>query len=507
VDKSLGFSIRVPKDWSFAARAKERYIVGTFTCDRDLESIKAKDYREREWHRPMMQIIAFTPENVKAVEENREEALDGVITIVTKRNPYKDFKEYIKRTINGFYFGDEKDDTISKVPCTHLDIIMEQNRPPLRRVACIYHLDDVDIAVFFEIMEEWYPKYERLFNQAFRSFRTVRREIVESAAPEVSKAKTMTREDFIKSKTASLPEGWYHDLTKEHLVISHADKSYTEKVGKFADAIRKVIDKQFKSKGVMKDDEEDEKARMPVLRVCQDRGEYTGFMRGSSTGSFNSDSMEVVVFDGTREGLDIEWMYSEIGQGIFQQYFFDQFKLALPDPWYYYGMSHYYGCFKAKGSRCTYTDNMWITERYLEWLREADRRGECKTLKKLMECNSRNIQSRNDVTKVGTLVSFLNSREGRRKPWRGILDTYLDNFRSAYDELFSKRKKQIKDKTEADKEATEEEEEEGDEEEELKSIIEDFPKEVRKKAFELTFGEWTDEDWERLEKAWHEYTF
>jgi hypothetical protein len=510
-DATLGFSIKTPKDWSFAASQEdERYIVGTFMADRDLMTKKAKDWREMTGHRPRMRIIAFTPENVKeAAESEREtEAFGTTITYVTKRNPYKDFKEFTKRTTTGFDFGDEKDSTISKVPCTMMDIIMEQARPPLRRVACIYHLDDVDVAVYFEIMEEWYPKYKSLFSKAFRTFKIIDRKAVDPEASKKSRLKPMSKADFVKSKTARLPEGWYHKVTKGHLVISHADEKYTSKVSGFADAIRKVIEKEFKTVGSKKDKSKQDDFRMPVLRVCKDRGEYMGFVSGTGNRSFNPQSKEVVVYDGTKEGLDIEFDYSIIGRGILTQFLNENFGLAWPDSWYLDGLRFHYGCFKAKGKGCTYTDNAWITERYVEWLREAERKGEVKNLKKLMECNSRGIQSNEEWAKVGTLVSFLKSKQGNRKPYKGLMATYLTNFKAAYEELGGKKKDKLKDMA---KKASEDEEDDEDAEEErrgkLKSTLENFPKEVRKRAFEATFGSWGDKDWDRLEKAWKDWAF
>lgn len=500
VDKTLGFSIRVPQDWNFVASPdNERYIVATFISERLLTTKKAKEWKERGANRPEMRIIAFTPENVSLADtkEKKEELFGKKITVMTQSNPYKDFKEYLKRTLKGYYPTEDITSKVGKVTCTQFDAIMEQHRPPLRRVCCIYHLEDIDIAVYFEVMEEWYPKYKSLFDKAFKSFKTVKRELEDAVAGEGSSTKPVTRKDFIHSKTANLPEGWWYDVSKSHLVISHADKKYSGKISSFSDAIRKAIEKDLAGKKTKGSSSKKEKAEMPIIRICNSVGEYNAYC-DTSKGfeAYNPETQEVIVYDGTREGYDIDWAFSKIGNGIFLQYLYDEFRFAQPDTWFTFGNRFYYSNFKGKGSSCKFVPNTYVSE----LLRKAERNGECKTLKALLDSKGRGIQGNEDYWKVGSLVSFLKSRAGNKKPWKGILNLYLNNFRSAYSELDKKTGKDIddvgetKDKDEAKKKAKE-----------VTTRITEFSKEVRKKAFEATFGNWDETDWERLEKAWKDW--
>lgn len=493
VDKTLGFSIKFPKEWSFVvSHESEKYIVGTFIAKDWLDKKVIKDRKEFASHRPEMRIIAFTPENVETGRETeKEQELFGrKIVVTTQSNPYKDFKEYIKRTINGFYFGDEEEDKIGGVPCTMLDVVWEQNRPPLRRVCCIYHLEDVDIAVYFDIMEEYYGDYISLFRRAFKSFKTVERELVD-AAEGADAGVPLTRKAWVESKSTGLPEGWWAKESKSHLIISHTGKKYTDKVAKFCDAIRKQITKEFARKGAAK---KEESIRLPIVRVCGSVGEFNAFIDTvSADNGFNAKTGEVVVYDGTKEGFQIEWVYSRLGGAILFQFLNDEFKLIQPDPWYSSGLSYYYRCFKGKGSSVKYVHDTAIADR----MRQAEKSGNCKTLKRLLDPKGRGIQSNEDYWKVGNMVCFLRSKEGKRKPWKGTLERYLSNFRIQFEMMSKDTETKIN-----DLEETTEAEEAKKKTKRLTNRITDLAKDVRMKTYEETFGEWDDRDWEKFEKAY-----
>ncbi len=495
-DKEIGFSIRVPKDWTYVGSPEnERYIVGKFISNRDLWSRGAGAYRMG--HRSEMRIIAFTPENKEMTEQEVEGAtvLGKTLKYSVPNNPYRDFKEYVKRNTSGFYFGDEKEAVVKKVPCTYLDVMMEQARPPLRQIACIYHLGDVDVAVYFEVMEEFASDYEGLFRSAFKSFKRVKREAKAAGAG----AKPLTRKDFIKLKTKDLGSDWIWKETKSHLVISHADRKYTDKIAKFADAIRKVIAKEFKANKK----EKKESVALPIIRICGSPDEFSAYLSNSGgMRFFNDETREVVVYDGTKEGYSVDWTYSRLGRGICQQFVNDQFDFILPADWYYLGMSYYYSCFKGKGSSCKYVRDTSDTE----YLRRFVRQGECSKLKDLLDPDSKGIASYADFFKAGTLYCFLKSREGKRKPWKGVSEAYLQNFMDAYWEVTEQLKSDLDDPDFSDEEDEGEEDEEEGEKKKSRTIrFSSIGKDVRKKAFEETFAGWSDSDWNKLEKAWEDW--
>jgi hypothetical protein len=348
-------------------------------------------------------------------------------------------------------------------------------------------------------MEEYFDQYESLFKSAFKSFRKIRRDVVVDVSSGEKSTDKMTREAFIESKTANLPSDWEWDVSKEHLVITHTDKKYTEKVAQFADSIRTVIAKEFEDKKGRGSKKEDEPAEMPIIRICASVGEFNSYCDNTSGfNSWNPQSKEVVVYDGTREGYPVEWVYSRIGAGIYWQYMGEQFSWVEPADWFMYGMGYYYSCFQKKGSSCRYVkDTSWEANT----LREALRDGNIQDFRTMLSPSSKGIRSYNDYLQMGTLVCFLKSREGSKKPWKGAIDTYMESFKSAYAEVSDGLKDDPGGEEEKEGEA-------GESAPKPRSVfenLEEVRKNVRQKAFDATFGEWDDKDWDKLQKAWADW--
>jgi len=502
-DTIFGFSIRVPKDWNYTiSQEGERYIVAKYDKKRAVEIKKDKDYMGYT-HRPSLRILAFTSENTK-VQDNIKKEND--VTYVSPQNPFRNFKEYTKQFARGFYFGEEKEAKVNGIPCTYLDVIMEQATVPTRWVACIYHLEDVDIAVYYEILEEYHSDYKNMLSGSMKSLKKIKRE--KKADSPAIYAKPQTREEFIKSKTDKLSDGWWHMASKEHLLISHASRKYTAKIASFADAIRKVIDKDTKKLLSLKKGSKKKSVALPIIRVCASQAEYSSY-NDSSGGvqSFNAETREVVVYDGTREGYNIDWVYSRISSGIYAQYAGEIFSGSYslqPDYWYILGMSYYYSNFKGKGASLKFKPD----ERDKEMLRRSLREGGCSSLKSILNPNSKStmLSSYGNYLKAGAFVCFLKSRDGNRKPWKGTLSRYMNN----YNTYASKAKKDL-DKTiseTAKKVATDDEEEEDEDDEEREKAIKELNerrKDMRAMIFNETFLNWTDTEWKRMEKAWEKW--
>jgi len=489
-DKNLGFSIRVPKNWEFVASTdSERYLTATFTTDKPLRTKKAKSWQELAQHYPLMRIIAFTPQNASIEESDAGEAkvFGKTVQYIKVQNPFRDFREYLKGTIKGYYLGEERKGKVKGVPCTFIDVYYHEHRPPLRRTACVYHLGDVDIVVFLEVMEEWYPRYESFCKKLFGSFKREKRET--ASAELLAGSSVSTREDFIKLKTENLPDGWSHEVTKRHLVISKANKKFTAKVVRFADAIRDRIEKDFLNKGSMHQLKRDRnKVELPVIRILDGCDAFKAVI-DTSRGyhSYDSKTGDVVIFDGTRQGWTLDRLLSIMARGILIQFVAKEFDQVRPDEWYVSGMAFYYKNFKLRGSTCKFT----MDPSYSVKLRDAVRNQSCSTFKTLMRPEGAGVSSTENYWKVGTLVCFLKSKKGNRKPWKNLLDHYLENFVGAYNSLNSAEEYDFYLES-RDGGST-------------KGMLKEFKKQVKQRAFESTFGDWTDSDWEKLEKAWEDW--
>ena len=490
-DREFGFAIRPPKDWGHVApRGGERYLVASFVMKNRLQTSKMKNCKDFNFHRPLMNIVVFT-------EANRSFGAGSKIT-------YKDFEEYTRGTTSGFYFGDTKESKIRGLSCSQIDIVMEQCRPPLRRRACVYHLDEADVVVYFEIMEDHFDKYERFFDKVFRSFKTVKKDNRAQARTEPDDAKPKTRKEYIRSKTEHLPKDWKWKASKSHLVISHTDKKVTDKVLKFADAMRKKISDELNTKSSRPARWQPDQTthELPVIRICKDRAEFDAYTKSAGTRdsfftrAYRFGNGELVIYNGLKDGygfrfgFDMNDIYGGLGWGIFKDCLYREFEKILPDAWYAYGMNYHYSCFKLKGSRLEYVPNTYLPDRY----REVEREAECRSLKSLMDPEGIGIQKKTERWKVGTLAAFLKSRDGRKKPWKGILDKYLDNFRLAVEEEINELIDAEKDKPHL-----------AASNQIVTTKVKLSLTEVRRAAFELTFGDWSDKDWNRLEAAWKKW--
>ena len=87
-----------------------------------------------------------------------------------------------------------------------------------------------------------------------------------------------------------------------------------------------------------------------------------------------------------------------------------------------------------------------------------------------------------------SLIFFL--REGKRQgvrmapQWEGLIQDYLDNLKSALDEL---------EKENPERKAGENE---------VNLLL---AEKIKDRAWEKTFASWSDKDWEKLEEAWIEF--
>ncbi len=499
VDKETGFSIRVPKDWKFVASPdSERYIVGKFIGERELWSRTSG--RARYAHTPEMRIIVFSPENSGIREEKSSGTLLGKeITVVARQNPYRDFKEYTKRNKKGFYFGEEKKDRIRGIDCTWIEVVMEQRTPPSRQLACIFHLDDMDVAVSFEIMDEWYSKYERLFCSSCRSFKKVKRTVKKTDSGSSIDEKPKSRKEFVKSVASKLPKGWVVKETKNYLVISHTGKRFTQKIAAFAETVHKAIEKDYSGMAfwsVQDSEGNGTGVTMPIIRICADyaeRNAYVDNSRGHSV--FNADASEIVIHDGMKEGRSIEYTMQRLARGLHARFVAERFGLAIPHPWYNAGKQYYYYVsYSGGGSRGKYKKDPWD----VEFLRDAVRGGDCRSFRTLI-CHESTGLSYEESIKLGTLFCFLQTRKGMKKPWKGVTGSYLENIEDAYIEFSARAGENVENYSE-DGSSGKQKKDKGKKKGLTVSI-----EEIRKEAVERTFASWTDEDWKRLEAAWQDW--
>jgi hypothetical protein len=121
-DERWGYKVRVPDDFKTAAlSANEEWIASKHIATRLLY---AKDSEFYEADYPQMWVIGFPHQRQE--ERGAKIETDGEKTTIEFKNPYKDYKDFIKRESwfvgGGYYFSEEKEDNIGDVKVTKYEI-------------------------------------------------------------------------------------------------------------------------------------------------------------------------------------------------------------------------------------------------------------------------------------------------------------------------------------------------------------------------------------------------
>ena len=151
-----GFKVKTPRDWTaIVMGAQEEWIASKHISKRELSVKKGNAW----WwtRRPEMWVIGFPHE--RQDERGAVKKQTKGETLVSFKNPYKNYKEFIKRhrefTGGGFYFSKEEETERGGVKVTQYEIKVEKaTETPFRMVAWVYHFDDIDFAVQFKILED-----------------------------------------------------------------------------------------------------------------------------------------------------------------------------------------------------------------------------------------------------------------------------------------------------------------------------------------------------------------
>ncbi len=506
-DERFGFKIRTPKGWNHVAqRAEEKWIAAKFLCDRTYIYNSPDDGWTWDF-RPDMTIVTFIDEVVtkKAIEAGETD--DGELWIELN-NPYKNYEDFLKRTYSGggWFVDEEEEDKLGDIPVTKYVIKVEKltNTGPKRIITWVYHVEDVDIAVQFELLEGSYDKLKNDVHACLKSFKEIPRtsgslvpvttgnRITTSTKSEDA----MTPEERTKARQESerllhqkakdaLPDDWTAKQMGRFLVLNHADAKFAKKMVANAECIWKWMDKNLGYIG------EGEYVRRPILRICRDQPEESAFRGGTTWGN----SIEIVTHQDKGSGA-MSWEFEYVNQQIFRKWFNHRNRdlyYAMPY-WLEDGLWQVLGTARAKGSRLEFKIDDW--ER--DGLRESARAGEITPPRELVMLRKDQFyENEHRMKQSSAFIRFLlESRKGKR-----ILDDYLKNLQDVVAE--QKAKDDAKDTSDPDKPKTEEEEEEmyRKRREAMKEREQQFMEEV----FERTFGDWSEKDWKRFNSLFLKY--
>ena len=504
-DAKFGYKIKTPREWRHIAMgADEKWISTKYLSDKAYRWMDKETGSSAEF-KPVMQVIVFIDDVVKKRGVETEEDEEGTLWI-SLNNPYKNYEDFLKRTYSGggWYVSAEEEGELKGVKVTKYEIKVEKltYTGPKRIVSWVFHTDDVDYAVQFEVLENSYKKLKSDMYACLKSFKLIKRE---GSMTDVTTGKSVRLKDESElsqdDRTAqrkqtesaahnkarnALPDDWSVEEMGRFLVLNHADKKYAKKTVAHAEAIWDWLDKNFAYIGT------DEYVRRPILRICADADEENAFRSGTSWG----DSLEIVTHEDKGSGA-MSWELEYVNNRIYEIWFNHRngdLYSAMPY-WLKSGLKQVLGTARAKGSKLEFKVDDW--ER--EGLRESAKKEELTPPRELVTLSrDKFYENRNRQKQSAAFIRFL--LEGKSKKTRKVLEDYLRNLQEVVKETQEQEKKDraANKGTVPDRPETEEEEEAA-----FKKRREGFEakeSEFLQAVFDRTFGDWSDKDWARIEK-------
>jgi hypothetical protein len=502
-DTQYGFKITPPKDWPRETRdSGSSWILAKFI------SKKTDHYTTKEgWtlrFKPEMTVVAFPHDSRREVKVNEEEDGESEKEIVISlHNPFRDYKDFLKRTYHGggYYFDKEEETEVKGIPVTCYEAKVEKltYSGPRRIIAWVYGLEDLDIAVQFEVLEESYAKFRGNILRSLKSFRAIERsgepikksgvEIISrvnwDALPPGERAEQrMKRETEAHEKAlADLPKGWRHSKVGRILVLDNYNPGKAKKIAQQCNAIMKWLDKNLDFVGP------DEYVRAPILKVFKAEDHYSTTLR---MGGFH-DSI-VIEYEHNPDWFR-ELNFEQVNRRVMELWFYDRDQAlywAMPR-WLKIGLTDLISNARAKGARLEFEKDWWDKSR----LKQALDKGQLSTPKELMLMGREKFYSgRWKRDEASCLVRYLLVGPGsKNKKTKDLIWQYMEHLARVTAEI--KEEEKILDK---DKPTTEEEEEEHFKRNQNK--WEKREKRVLDETFKRTFSGWDEKDWKAVTAAY-----
>lgn len=515
-DTRLGFKIKPPADFTkVPLKPDEEWIAARWISEKAYYQTDKTDGWTQD-HKPEMYVIAF-PKKTATTEDEKpldlpvpiDPSKPIVIKISEIKIPFKDYRDYLKRTYNegGFYVAAEDKADVEGVQVETLEIKVERMvmGGPRKIVTWIYKGTDVDIAVQFEMWETAWSKLKPDVLSSLRSFRRIAKDAaatppdsgsglknalneknLDSLNPAQRAARRREQEQQNEVKLAKdLPEGWAAKHYGRVFAISHLDDKATRKFCDDASAVLDFLDANLGYIGP------GEYVRAPVVRICKDSDEYSMYQKGTAwswgdeivcyrnTGYISSYS-----FGGNvTERCATHWLRERN----------DDLYFALPW-WVEIGLDSAFGKSKINKGKLEFYNDSWERVDVAQQIRD----GKLSSLKQLMHLSNTELQA--DMNRRAECAAavrfFLTGPKKAKEAFRA----YLDALGPIVKQRAEERKKALASAAPAAKPKTEEEEDAAfkaareKSRDESKGLLED--------TYRRAFGTMSESDWKAIELAY-----
>ena len=523
-DSYFGFAFKPPKKWNNVPRkTKEQWLAAKYVSK---TSYSYTDKDGTGWtvnHKPELQVIVFPLEVMKGtgVQKDEKEVDGEKVTTIKITSPYRDYDNFLERTFQGggYYLNSEEEDEIDGVKVTKYTYLVNKlaSSGPQTIETWVYHTEDVDYAVQLVGLTKHWAKIQKDFKSVRRTFELIERSgtldhsgdtsdgfvfsriNLKDQTPAERKSVAVASESSIhEAAIAKLPpEGWTAMKSKRALMITSADKKYSKRVQNHVNNMFNWLDKEYGFLG------EEAYLRAPVVRICANQDEAAAFSAGVSSGGYGGFwllSEELLTWDDTSGWTG--YAIDNLNTQIYRYWMLEKnFALSTAMPsWIDSGLSS-----MLENSRMDSRKPDWRFQNYtVDRFRTAVRDGTVTPARDVFLRTTKQLRSSSDFdsfAESAMLINYLASPDMRRhKLAKGLLKTYLTNMMSVVADIEKESEKALA--AALKKSADDDEDGEKIYREERRKIFEEKEMQVLQKTFDLTFGTWTSNDWEKFEASY-----
>lgn len=529
-----GYKVRAPRNWKRRlVPLDEPWIADKFFPDYSMRARGISGFVE---YKPNLWVIGF-PHAREARRGVHEEKVDEHTTLFRFENPYKGYKDFVKRETwastggGGWYFSREEEAENAGFEVTIYEIKVEKLvNAPLRVVTWVYHCDDVDFAVQIRILEEQYEATKNVIDGVMKSFREIERtepfpemerpdvqlpgEVEEDTRTlaEINMERLLAATQRIERAVKTLPKGWDVMKSRHFVILTQIDKQHTRYVLNFAEEIRDYLDDNFEDLG-------ESEPPPGLIRMFGSSADLSAYQQG--TRSWWTDEVGEICMTWGQGSAGILYQFSELAEKLTDQYFHiknPNLKNSMPG-WIRQGIwGHIRWARPSKRKKLVLAP----TPENVRALIPLIKQGNHMPLKELMTTSTSDYGDYGHLAQAENVTFWLLGR-GNRGKVKGSMTVYLRSLEKIIreeDERFEKEQsKRWKEQAEAaantdDREKSDEEREREEEERfrnrgekfsEYSKELESKYEAIRARALEAAFGHLSDKDWESLDKKWRKF--
>lgn len=542
-DKKVGYSIFAPK--GFERGEGDAFDAYDFDSDfYRLEMLTSKDELSPKsgWKYSRRLATYYFPKRTAAdiakLREEREKAKEGKTPSfdlsgwLSLDRVYQGFEEYAKDNIQGFYFAEQKAVKYAGFDCTVHEMVFEKlTQVPQRWLACTYAIPGGEFAVVFTCTEQHFKKFKVEMTNTFKTFKLLDAaglkprdphnvvgstseigsdddvDVSKMTADEKAAHWAAIREKAFEQTRAELEKGWSSFETTNFLVCHDGDAKNAKEAGRHGEAVISWLSERFGGIGT-------NPTQAIILKL------YTKTDRPAITSSMGSGDPAAVKTIEVFRNWDGTLSLASVANGVMWTWF-DQKNNDLSSrmpAWLRSGLSGMMSETEVKGGKLDFGMATYEREALAAAL-QADKEYEgdpaqapLRPMKLLLTSTREEIYGKDvawGATQCACTVRyFLEGPGSRNEKTRSSIQHYVGNLSELVAEVEARLEAEriaAREKESLEAKMTDEEKLKAEDEaykKKREGVYDKVEEELLDRAFEKTFGGWTDAEWKTLDNNW-----